>query len=42
MKIHNCAKHIKSDKKNYVKHGILQKVLKRKKKIEYNNCTKTN
>ena len=39
MKIHNCAKHIKSDKKNYVKHGMLQKVLKRK--IEYNKCTKT-
>lgn len=41
MKIHNYAKYIKSDKKNYVKHGMLQKVLKRKEKIEYNKCTKT-
>lgn len=39
MKIHNCAKHIKNDKKNYVKYGMLQKVLKRK--IEYNKRTKT-
>ena len=34
MKIHNCAKHIKSDKKNYVKHGMLQKILKRKEKVK--------
>lgn len=32
MKIHNYAKYIKSDKKNYVKYGMLQKVLKRKEK----------
>ena len=32
MKIHNYAKYIKSDKKNYVKHGMLQKGLKRKEK----------